>query len=71
VANPAHRRSKLAELTDEGRRVFREIHDDELATLRSLADRLDPADITACVRVISALTAHTREMAQRRGEEVR
>jgi DNA-binding MarR family transcriptional regulator len=67
VANPAHRRSKLAELTDAGRRVFAEIHDAELADLRVLADRLDPADIAACVRVISALTAHTREVAQRRG----
>jgi DNA-binding MarR family transcriptional regulator len=68
-ANPAHRRSKLAELTTAGRRVFDEIHDDELASLRSLADRLDPADIAACVRVISALTAHTRAVAQQRGGE--
>jgi DNA-binding MarR family transcriptional regulator len=67
TANPAHRRSKLAELTDQGRTVFAEIHDRELADLRELADRLDPADIEAAVRVISALTAHTREVAHRRG----
>jgi DNA-binding MarR family transcriptional regulator len=67
--NPAHRRSKLAELTSEGRRVFTEIHDDELAGLRSLARRLDPADIAAAVRVVSALTAHARELAQRRGDD--
>jgi DNA-binding MarR family transcriptional regulator len=67
--NPAHRRSKLAELTEAGRRVFAEIHDDELADLQALADRLDPRDIKACVRVISALTTHTREVAQRRGGE--
>jgi DNA-binding MarR family transcriptional regulator len=67
--NPAHRRSKLAQLTEAGRRVFAEIHDDELADLQALADRLDPQDIKACVRVISALTTHTREVAQRRGGE--
>jgi DNA-binding MarR family transcriptional regulator len=69
VANPAHRRSKLAELTDAGRRVFDGIHDRELADLGALADRLDPGDIAACVRVISALTTHTREVAQRRGDD--
>ncbi len=71
--NPAHRRSKLAGLTPDGRRVFAEIHADELASLRSLARRLDAADIAAAVRVMSALTAHTRELAQRPrpGEEIR
>ncbi len=69
VANPAHRRSKLAELTDAGRQVFAEIHASELADLRELADRLDPEDMRACVRVISALTTHTREVAQRRGDD--
>ncbi len=67
VANPAHRRSRLAELTDAGRRVFTEIHERELAELAQLADRLDPGDVAACVRVIAALTAHTRELARRRG----
>jgi DNA-binding MarR family transcriptional regulator len=69
VANPAHRRSKLAELTATGRRVFAEIHAEELTTLQGLADRLDPDDIAACVRVIAALTAHTREAARRRGDD--
>ena len=69
VANPAHRRSKLAELTDRGRAVFAEIHDRELAELGGLADRLDPGDIAAAVRVISALTAHTREVASRRSPD--
>jgi DNA-binding MarR family transcriptional regulator len=69
VANPAHRRSRLAELTDRGRRVFTEIHDRELAGLAELADRLDPRDIASCVRVISALTAHTRELARRRDDD--
>ena len=67
--NPAHRRSRLAELTGRGREVFAEIHDRELADLRELADRLDPGDIEAAVRVISALTAHTREVARRRGDD--
>ncbi len=65
--NPAHRRSKLAELTPDGRRVFAEIHDEELAALEPLARRLDPADIAAAVRVVAALTDHARERAQRRG----
>jgi DNA-binding MarR family transcriptional regulator len=65
--NPAHRRSRLAALTDAGRQVFAELRDDELASLRSLADTLEPADIAAAVRVIAALTAHAREQAQRRG----
>ncbi|MCA2218125.1 MarR family winged helix-turn-helix transcriptional regulator [Jidongwangia harbinensis] len=69
VTNPAHRRSRLAELTDAGRRVFTEIHDRELAGLAQLADRLDPRDIAACVRVISALTAHTRDLARRPGDD--
>jgi DNA-binding MarR family transcriptional regulator len=64
--NPAHRRSRIAELTGHGRRVFREIHDGELASLRSLAETLDPGDIRAAVRVIAALTAHAREQATRR-----
>ncbi len=66
TANPAHRRSKLAELTPSGRRVFAEIHDDELTSLRSLARRLDPADIAAAVRVVAALTAHARGLAEHR-----
>ena len=69
VENPAHRRSRLASLTDEGRRVWDEIHAGELADLQVLADRLDPGDIKACVRVMSALTTHTRELAQRRGDD--
>jgi DNA-binding MarR family transcriptional regulator len=62
--NPAHRRSRLAELTDAGRRVFAEIHDEELANLSTLADRLDPEDIEAAVRVVAALTAHARDQAR-------
>lgn len=69
VANPAHRRSRIAELTADGHRVFREIHDEELAALGLLADRLDPADVRAAVRVIAALTDHTRRQAQRRGDD--
>ena len=60
AANPAHKRSKLAELPEAGRRVFTEIHDQELADLAGLADRLDPADIAAAVRVMAALTDHAR-----------
>ncbi|MET0426407.1 MAG: MarR family winged helix-turn-helix transcriptional regulator [Actinoplanes sp.] len=62
--NPAHRRSRLVELTGDGRRVFAEIHQQELADLAVLAAKLDPADVDACVRVMSALTEHTRKLAQ-------
>jgi DNA-binding MarR family transcriptional regulator len=67
--NPAHRRSRLAELTESGRRVFADIHERELADLAPLAARLDPADVDACLRVIAALTTHARELAQHREEE--
>jgi DNA-binding MarR family transcriptional regulator len=69
AVNPAHKRSKLAALTDAGRRVFAEIHGEELADLGALAERLNPKDIEAAVRVIAALTAHAREQAQRRGDD--
>jgi DNA-binding MarR family transcriptional regulator len=69
AANPAHKRSRLAELTEAGRRVFAEIHDQELAGLSSLAGELDPQDIEAAVRVIAALAAHAREQAQRRSDD--
>ena len=69
VENPAHRRSRLAELTPAGRRVWAEIHAGELADLAALGERLDPSDIDACVRVIQTLTEHTRELAQRRGDD--
>jgi DNA-binding MarR family transcriptional regulator len=69
VENPAHRRSRLAELTAQGRQVFDEIHEGELDDLRVLADRLDPADVEACVRVITALTTYAHDLAQRRPRE--
>jgi DNA-binding MarR family transcriptional regulator len=69
AANPAHKRSRLAELTEAGRGAFAEIHDEELADLSSLAARLDPQDIEAAVRVIAALTAHAREQAQRHRDD--
>jgi DNA-binding MarR family transcriptional regulator len=65
VGNPAHRRSRLAELTDSGRRTFAGIHERELADLTPLADRLDPADVAACARVMAALTEHARSLALR------
>jgi DNA-binding MarR family transcriptional regulator len=72
AANPAHKRSRLAELTESGRRVFAEIHDEELANLSALAGRLSRPDIDAAVRVVAALTAHAREQALRPpGEESR
>jgi DNA-binding MarR family transcriptional regulator len=63
TTNPAHRRSRLAALTARGEQTFAEIHRRELADLAPLADRLNPEDIAAGIRVIAALTAHARELA--------
>lgn len=83
-ANPAHRRSRLVELTDDGRRAFQEVHRNELEVLAEVAAELDPADIDAAVRVVGTLTRAVRENAEqaepgrgwsvsgpRPGEEVR
>ncbi len=55
--NPAHRRSPLVDLTDEGRAAFERIHRAELHTLSTIAAALDPADVAAAVRVLDALVA--------------
>ncbi|SHJ95405.1 DNA-binding transcriptional regulator, MarR family [Pseudonocardia thermophila] len=53
--NPAHRRSPLVVLTDEGRAAFDRIHDAELRALGPIAAGLDPGDVAAAVRVLDAL----------------
>lgn len=65
--NPHHRRSRLVALTPAGRRAFDDVHERELASLRELAAVLDPDDVGACLRVMSALTRHAREQALRHG----
>lgn len=53
--NPAHRRSPLFALTDRGHAAFAELHDRDLARLADIADRLEDADLSAALRVMTAL----------------
>lgn len=62
--NPAHRRSMLVELTDEGRAAFVGIRDREAVTLRRIAADLDDDEIAACARVVGHLTSHLRRIAE-------
>jgi DNA-binding MarR family transcriptional regulator len=55
VANPAHKRSWLIRLTDEGRAVIDAVVDRERATLSLVGGGLTDADLTGCVRVLTRL----------------
>ncbi|MEV7320134.1 MarR family transcriptional regulator [Streptomyces sp. NPDC093970] len=55
VPNPAHQRSSLIRLTDEGRTVITAILAREHAVNRQVGGGLTDADITACVRVLKEL----------------
>jgi len=62
--NPAHKRSKLAALTPEGRALYARIHTAELATLERIAGDLAEEDVAACVRVMARLVEAVREVIQ-------
>ncbi len=53
--NPAHKRSSLIRLTEEGRAAITAVIDREREVLRSLGGELTDAEIDACVRVLSRL----------------
>ncbi|MFE7708370.1 MarR family winged helix-turn-helix transcriptional regulator [Streptomyces sp. NPDC057486] len=55
VANPAHRRSSLIRLTDEGRAAISAVRARELALLRRVDGDLTMADVDACLRVLGAM----------------
>jgi DNA-binding MarR family transcriptional regulator len=55
VANPAHKRSVLIRLTDEGAAVIAALISHEHAVLRLAGAGLTDADITACLRVLRRL----------------
>lgn len=57
VANPAHRRSSLIELTDEGRTAIGAVRAREHALLRRVDGGLSMADVDACLRVLGAMHA--------------
>ncbi|GGS95250.1 MarR family transcriptional regulator [Planobispora rosea] len=55
VPNPAHKRSSLIRLTEEGRNAIGAVIDRERAVLRQIDGDLTEADIAACVHVLSRL----------------
>ncbi|WP_026932537.1 MarR family winged helix-turn-helix transcriptional regulator [Glycomyces tenuis] len=57
VPNPAHKRSALVRLTDEGRSVIGAVRDRERAIFVQIARELDDADVDACIRVLSRMVA--------------
>lgn len=55
--NPAHQRSSLIRLTDEGRAAITAVLAREHALLRQVEGDLTDADVTACVRVLTKMRA--------------
>jgi DNA-binding MarR family transcriptional regulator len=59
--NPAHRRSPLIELSDEGVALFADMRAAEEVVLERLAQELDGEDLTASARTLAALSAGLSE----------
>ncbi len=57
VPNPAHRRSSLVRLTDEGRTVIAAVTTREHALLRQVGGDLTDAQVTACLHVLGRMLA--------------
>ncbi|MEU6713986.1 MarR family transcriptional regulator [Nonomuraea sp. NPDC046802] len=55
VPNPAHKRSSLIRLTEEGRAVITAVIDSERAMLGQVGGDLSETDVDACIRVLSRL----------------
>ncbi|MDT0614097.1 MarR family winged helix-turn-helix transcriptional regulator [Streptomyces lancefieldiae] len=55
VPNPAHRRSSLIRLTDEGRAAITAVLDREHLVLREVGGDLTDADVATCLRVLGAM----------------
>ncbi|MEV0309990.1 MarR family winged helix-turn-helix transcriptional regulator [Nonomuraea fuscirosea] len=55
MPNPAHKRSSLIRLTEEGRTAITAVIDRERAVLRQTGGDLTEADVTACIRVLTHL----------------
>ncbi|MFF5248712.1 MarR family winged helix-turn-helix transcriptional regulator [Streptosporangium sp. NPDC000095] len=55
VPNPAHKRSSLIRLTEEGRVAVTALIDRERALLRQAGGDLSDAEVAACIRVLSHL----------------
>ena len=55
IPNPAHQRSSLIRLTDEGRAAITAVTSRELALLREVGGDLTDADVATCVRVLARM----------------
>ncbi|CQR60180.1 MarR family winged helix-turn-helix transcriptional regulator [Streptomyces leeuwenhoekii] len=55
IPNPAHRRSSLIRLTDEGGAVIAAVLDREHALLREVGGGLTDAEVAACLRVLGLM----------------
>ncbi len=55
VPNPAHKRSSLIRLTQEGRTAITAVVDRERAVFRQVGGDLSGAEVDACIRVLSHL----------------
>lgn len=55
IPNPAHKRSSLIQLTDQGQRAIDTVVNRERAVLRQVGGDLTDADITGCIHVLSRL----------------
>ncbi|MGA5702667.1 MarR family winged helix-turn-helix transcriptional regulator [Peterkaempfera bronchialis] len=55
LPNPAHQRSSLIRLTDDGRAAITAVTTRERTLLRQVGGDLTDADVAACVRVLSRM----------------
>ncbi|GAB3646770.1 MarR family winged helix-turn-helix transcriptional regulator [Glycomyces tarimensis] len=55
IPNPAHKRSSLIRLTDEGRALVGTVHDREREALSRLGEDLTEPEIETCVKVLAHL----------------
>ncbi|MEV5136732.1 MarR family transcriptional regulator [Streptomyces syringium] len=55
LPNPAHQRSSLISLTDDGRAAIAAVLDHEHALLRQVGGDLTDADVATCVRVLGRM----------------
>jgi DNA-binding MarR family transcriptional regulator len=69
IDNPEHRRSRLVELTESGRRAFEDLHAVELSNLRAMTNDLDPSDLETTARTLATLAERIRRFAEPEQED--
>lgn len=65
--NPAHRRSRLVVLTEQGRAAYVDLHRAELEELAGIATHLAPDDVEATIRVLTRLVPAIRTRIEEEG----